>query len=72
VRNVELTCRLCGSRWNVARALIEWREPVTTSGTNIDGTTWARTELWTWGPRCRDVDACRKRVELAGVEWLLT
>jgi hypothetical protein len=68
----ELTCRLCGSRWNVANALIEWSEAVTVVWTDREGVERSRHEVWTWGPRCRDVQACRQRVELAGVEWLLT
>ena len=67
-----LTCRLCGSTWNVAPALIRWATPEPYTVQLRDGTTETRERLWSWGPRCRDADSCRARVELAGVEWLLT
>ena len=66
------TCRLCGSTWNVAPALIRWREPERVTVKLRDGSTEERLSLWTFGIRCRDATSCRQRVELAGVEWLLT
>lgn len=50
-----ITCRLCG----ISHGPIDQRLILLTSG------------KYTHGPRCRDEDACMKRVASAGREWLV-
>lgn len=53
------TCMLCGLHDHTVRiGLVEWREPV-------EGQRFSAV------PRCQDREACRKRCELAGIDWEL-
>jgi len=55
--NIDRTCVLCGlTSRDVSVSLISWIEPV-------------GRDRYTSAPRCKDVYACRDRVEALGEQW---